>query len=140
MLPQPLAHIYSLLTAQLHTHIPNYSNSFCVPVLTEQEKQWGEKALKGLKMNCPRFAAHTSNLPVFKLALAKPLKQPPGDYLQHQIVADFRSRDSTGNHQTQKVVFSKELKAAEMEEPELEELSLNSHGKGNSLLQSLSWR
>lgn len=140
MLPQPLAHFYSLLTAQLHTHIPNDRNSFCVPVLTEQERQWGEKALKGLKMDCPRFAAHTSNVPVFKLTLEKPLKQLPGDCLQDQIVADFRARDSTGNHQTWKMVFPKELKAAEMEEPELEELSLNSHGKGNSLFQSLSWR
>lgn len=68
---------------------------------------------------CPRFVPHTSNLPMFKLTLAKPLKQPSGDYLQHQIVADFRSRDSPGNHQTWKVVFSKELKVAEMEEPEL---------------------
>lgn len=59
MLPQPLAHIYSLLTAQLHTHIPNYRNSFCVPVLTEQEKQWGEMALKGLKMKPVPGLYHT---------------------------------------------------------------------------------
>lgn len=92
-------------------------------------------------MDPPRFAAHTQIMcQVFELTLVKPLKPPPGDYLQDQIIADFRSRGSTVNHQTWKVVLSKELKAAEIEELELEELSLNSHRKGISLLQSLGWR
>lgn len=59
--------------------------------------------------------------------------------MQEQVVANLGSEGSTSNHQTRKVGFSKKLKTAGIQELELEELSLNSHGEGSSRLQSQGW-
>lgn len=129
MLPQPLAHMYSLLTAQLHVCVQNYSNSLCDSGTERIREAAGRQGSQRLyKMDHHRFISHTHA--VFKLTDAVTETAPRG-YLQEQVVDNFRSGGSVRNHQTQKAGFSMKLKA-----DELEELSLNSPEKGSSPFQS----
>lgn len=60
MLPQPLAHVYSLLTAQLHICIQNYSNGFCDSAIERLREAVGRAGSERLyKMDCCRFTSHT---------------------------------------------------------------------------------
>lgn len=60
MLPQPLAHRYSLLTAQLRTGIQHYSNGFCDSGIERIREAVGREGSQSLyKMDRHRFTSRT---------------------------------------------------------------------------------
>lgn len=58
MLPQPLAHIYSLLTAQLHVCIQNYSNCFCDSGIERRKAEERAGSERLCSMGRCRFTSH----------------------------------------------------------------------------------
>lgn len=123
-------HLFLADSPAAHTHSQLQEWLLCSSADRTRGAVWREGSERPQDGPSQVCSTHTSYVPVLKLSLVQPLKQPPGDYLQDQIVADFRCRGSTVNHQSWKGLFSKELKAGKIEELELEELILNSLRKG----------
>lgn len=79
MLSQPLAHRYSLLTAQLHTGIQHYSKGFCDSGIERIREAVGSGCLQSLYKTDPhRFTSRTHVMCHAQLTDASSLKQSSG--------------------------------------------------------------
>lgn len=89
MLPQPLAHRYSLLTAQLRTGIQHYSNGFCDSGIERIREAVGREGSQSLyKMDRHRFTSRTYVMCRAQANWCKSTETAPRGYLQEQVAAN----------------------------------------------------